>query len=410
MTELELKHVQEQKAAEGPLAPASARQRARDMSHGRALLSIPDTYSVSLLNRTVRRETPLPGTDRAADRVPDRASDRVPDRRTAPLPSPASKAPASRAPGSKVPEPGIPASKIPASKVPGSLRYPQPSPVTARLAGPAEQLHAEVRNRSRSRKVQTNRSFLLRFLAAICLICSVAAVLTLALPRLTKIERIRIEGLSNLSEQVVLEALGPVGSESLLTLDLKAMEERLQRNPRIARARLYRLLPSTLGVDIAERAAVAGVLLDSGQNTRIALIDAEGVAFAEVDPADTVVPSLPILSGIRFAQFQAGQRLPEMLIPLMQDLGSLHQTAPELLSAFSELKIDRISGSGAELVLYPVHVKTTVRMPLRLDPGTLRTALVVLDILRSRGMGDQPSEIDFRTGAVVYRMKEAASD
>mgnify|MGYP000560223595 CR=1 FL=1 len=377
MTELELKHMQEEKTAERKGAPASARQKPRDASHGRALLSIPDTYSVSLLNRTVRRETPLPGTERTASLASSLNS---------------------------------PISKAPALQTPASLRYPKPSPLAASLAGPAEQLHSEVRNRNRSRQAQANRSFLLRFLAAICLICSVAAALAIALPRLTKIERIRIEGLSNLSEQAVLEALGHVGSESLLTLDLKAMAERLQQNPRIARARLYRMFPSTLGVEIAERIAVAGVLLDSGQNTRLALIDAEGVAFAEMESADSAVPSLAILSGIRFAQFQAGQRLPDMLIPLMQDLGSLRRTSPELLSAFSEMKIDRISGSGAELVLYPVHAKTTVRMPLRLDPGTLRTALVVLDILRSRGLGSQPSEIDFRTGAVVYRMKEAVSD
>ncbi|MCX8012991.1 MAG: FtsQ-type POTRA domain-containing protein, partial [Rectinema sp.] len=278
MTELELQHAREANTA--------------DSREGRTpgvLLSIPDTYSVSLPTRTIRRETSIPGTDAASGfglKEGDRQRVAARTKRQHPV-------------GEK---------KEPDSQR-GSvfLHYPHASPVTARLAGPAERLNQELRDQARARSTNINRSFLLRFLGAIVLICLVAAGLAVLLPRLTRIEHVRIEGLMSLSKQTVLEALGPIGNESLLTVDVNAIVDRLQQNPRIARAKVYRLLPSTLGVAIVERTAVVGVLAEGNQSSRLVLIDAEGVAFAELDPSDSRVPSLPILSGIRFSKFEAGQ-------------------------------------------------------------------------------------------------------
>ena len=52
-----------------------------------------------------------------------------------------------------------------------------------------------------------------------------------------------------------------------------------------------------------------------------------------------------------------------------------------------------------------MHVKTAVRLPLRFSAEALCNALVVLDILHSRGLSDQPSEIDFHSGTVIYQAK-----
>jgi hypothetical protein len=98
-----------------------------------------------------------------------------------------------------------------------------------------------------------------------------------------------------------------------------------------------------------------------------------------------------------------------MLRPLFVELSAIKRESPEIFRAFSEIRVERISGSSVELLLYPVHMKTAVRLPLKFDTDTLRNALVVLDILRSRGLGDQPSEIDFHAGTVVYQAKEAVS-
>jgi len=56
-----------------------------------------------------------------------------------------------------------------------------------------------------------------------------------------------------------------------------------------------------------------------------------------------------------------------------------------------------------------MHVKTAVRLPASFDTEMLENALIVLDIIHSRGLADQPSEIDFHGSTVVYQKKEASS-
>jgi cell division septal protein FtsQ len=352
--------------------PQTRPPHASQLQNERSLLSVSDTYSVDILHSTTRRETSMPGTA---------ASKSIANKLAA--------------------EPARVGSDRPPE---GLTPFPRVAPASVKLTESADRLSAAI---VRTKKAQKSSS--LRILAAFALFCVLAAAAAVVLPRLTKIESIRISGLETLTENAILSAIGSIGDKSLLTLNLKEVKARIEQNPRVAQARVFRMLPSALGVDIRERSAVAVIMLSSEQGSKLALIDGEGTAFALVDADDSKSPDLPVISGIQFEQFQPGQRLPDMLRPLFADLQKIRNESPELLVAFSEIRIVRNSEYSAELLMYPVHMKTAVRMPLRLSADALRNSLVVLDILRSRGYGNQPSEIDFQSGTVVYQTKEAVS-
>ncbi len=352
----------------------------------RSLLSVSDNYAVNIVTTTARRETSMPGTGVSSARTqnfhlqPDRGASKPADARHA-----ATKTGTTR-------ETGKPA-------LTGRI-----APATVSLSTSAEKLSEAVRP-----VAPPKRRTGLRALIALTAICLLGAGSAITLPRLTKIESVRISGLETLSENAIVSSLGGIGDQGLFSLKLSDIERSIAANPRVAHVKVYRILPSTLGIDVQERSAVASIAVTSEQGTKLVLVDGEGIAFAAIDAEDSRNPELPVISGIQFSQFTPGQHMPEALMPLFTSLDSIKREAPVLLKAFSEIRAVRISGDSIELLLYPVHMKTAVRMPLRLNAESLRSALVVLDILRSRGMGNQPSEIDFHSGTVVYQTKEAVS-
>lgn len=349
---------------------------------GRSLLSVADTYAVNLVTTTSRRETSMPGSRAQSSGGSDVAKLR-------------------QSQPARTAQPVSPVSGARPTLRPLTGRI---APATVALSPSAEKLSEAVKP-----AVPPKRHTAARMLIALVALCLLGAASAITLPRLTKIESVRISGLETLSENAILSSVGGIADEGLFSIKLGDIEAAIAANPRVAHVKAYRLLPSTLGIDIQERSAVASIAVNTDQGTKLVLVDGEGIAFASIDAEDSRNPELPVISGIQFSQFNPGQRMPEALMPLFASLDSIKREAPVLLKAFSEIRTVKISGDSIELLLYPVHMKTAVRMPLRLSADSLRNALVVLDILRTRGLGNQPSEIDFQSGTVVYQNKEAVS-
>jgi hypothetical protein len=133
-------------------------------------------------------------------------------------------------------------------------------------------------------------------------------------------------------------------------------------------------------------------------------IDAEGVAFAAASAAEAA--SLPVLSGLRFEDFRLGARLPAGLRPILASLGKIRGEEPELLSAFSEIRVVKRATGDPELILYPMGARIPVRSGSVLSAQSLRSMILVLDVLGTKGIASSVAELDFRSGTVVYRGKE----
>jgi cell division protein FtsQ len=242
---------------------------------------------------------------------------------------------------------------------------------------------------------------------ALGLLVAIGVGLSFALPEVTRVGKVTVNGMSVVSENEVVEALNLSPKVNLINADLGAMESRVLSNPKIARVRVRRSFPDKLVVDIAERVPVACVLVTEEIGTKSIAIDAQGIAFACLDQGNPLSEKLPVLSGIRFEHFQAGQSLPAFLVPLLGDIAELSKLSPSPLQAFSEIKVQKIADSEAELLLYPAGNTVPIRMPARLNAANLGQALLVLDILAGREGVDKVEEVDFRSGTIVYKTKEA---
>lgn len=211
-------------------------------------------------------------------------------------------------------------------------------------------------------------------------------------------------------EALRLAALSPV--EYWPTVACARIQERLEASPLVASARVEKVFPSTLRLVVDRRLPVALVLAEAGGRTVALLVDGEGYVFkagaggAELD--------LPVLSGMPGGAITLGAALPRGFAPVLADLRALHESEPALAALVSEV---RVTGAGTaaedgraaavpELVLYLTTSAVPVRARGTLDAGLVKYTLMVMDLLSREGLLRDILELDFRSGQVVYRMKE----
>jgi cell division protein FtsQ len=243
-----------------------------------------------------------------------------------------------------------------------------------------------------------------------------AAVLAVAaflvLPGALRITRYTVTGNATMATADVLGAALVRGNEHFFSVDTDAMRAALLAEPRVAAATVSRVFPNGLRIAVTERQPAAFVLVEEEGRAVPVCIDEAGVAYAWAKDALSGVSGasdLPVLSGIRFEGFRLGTRLPAEFVPTLAAIGEIERKAPALLAAFSEIKLVKPAHGEPELLLYSLHYRVPVRTGAVLNESTLRSIILVLDVMGSNGLADGVKEIDFRTGTVVYRVKEGQS-
>jgi cell division protein FtsQ len=216
-------------------------------------------------------------------------------------------------------------------------------------------------------------------------------------------------------EALRIAALAPV--EYWPTVSCTQIQKRLEANPLVRRARVERVFPSGLRLVVDRRLPAALLLAESGGRTVPLLVDGDGYVFkvgasgAEVD--------LPVVSGIPAGEMRLGAALPRAYAPLLADLRALGESEPALAALLSEVRVAEAGGSGAagdgraaravgepDLVLYLTTAAVPVRARGPVDAGLVKYTLMVMDLLSKQGLLSDIQELDFRSGQVVYRMKE----
>ncbi len=241
----------------------------------------------------------------------------------------------------------------------------------------------------------------------------------------TAIRHVIVESDAPLSEREVLSLSGLQGSESFYSLKTLSIQNRLEANPLIRKARVEKLYPDTLRIVLVRRQAVALVLGQAGEKTVPALVDRDGVIFklgataAEVD--------LPVISGLAAGEAAMGSALPQAYRSVFSDLASLRSRSPSLYRLISEVHLVSMSGSSSpaaagrvasssdvrpassaapELLLYLLSSPVPIRARGPIDEALLKSSLMVLDLLSNQGLLRDIQELDVRSGDAVYRMKE----
>jgi cell division protein FtsQ len=206
----------------------------------------------------------------------------------------------------------------------------------------------------------------------------------LALMAGLEVKAVQVEGQHHLKETEIAAALGPRDGVSIFAFDTDAARDRLKRNGWVAEARVMRLLPSTLVVELEERTPFA-LWREGG---KLAAIDISGRVLALAERTD--FPNLPVVSGAGAAA------------PAAEIAGALNGV-PELRDRVRD--IERVAGRRWDLVL-----DTGLRAKL---PATdFAGALADLSAIAAKNPAalHEIAEIDFRVSSQFTLQLRDASE
>ncbi|GHV51059.1 cell division protein FtsQ [Spirochaetia bacterium] len=223
---------------------------------------------------------------------------------------------------------------------------------------------------------------------------------------LSKIDVMTFPGMDRAA---VIAAAGIGERSSFVSVNPREAEKALGELYAVESARVTKRFPNTVKIVLVPRSAVAvSLTLQDGRLVPV-YFDRHGLVFkvGGMDGGEVPPPSLPLISGLVFAPPVLGTRLPAIFGTFLAGLQSIGDSAPELLGAISEIRINRKPFDGFDLVLYPVHSPVRIRLESDLNEETLRDVMLMLDVFASKNFDIE--EIDFRAETASYKIKEASS-
>lgn len=180
---------------------------------------------------------------------------------------------------------------------------------------------------------------------------------------------------------------------SLLThLKPARLERQLEGHPKVRKARVHKIFPATLRVEIEERKPVALVALD-----RLVTVDKEGVILERISTTSPEAVAFPFLTGLGAARGIPGEEIvSESLTAMLHLLSSWQAYAPDLYAETSEIHLD------ANHQLW-VYLKGGTE--LRFGPGSPLEKMPALEtFIREKGAAKGYAYIDLRMDGQVVAM------
>jgi len=218
---------------------------------------------------------------------------------------------------------------------------------------------------------------------------------------------IDVHGFAELSRADVLMVAGIDDTSSFFSTNAREIQERVSSNILVESAVVMKRFPDRISIFLTPRKAAAVTLANYNSRQVPIFIDRQGVFYKMGNFTEIGSSDLPVISGIENPQLN--MRLPASLVTLVESLSSMAQSSPELLSAVSEIRIERKTWDGFDLVIFPVHSSIKVRVENNITEDTLRYMLLMLNVfendLNHSGLV-RPAEIDFRSGMGSYKIKE----
>ena len=213
---------------------------------------------------------------------------------------------------------------------------------------------------------------------------------------------IEVHGFPGFERAQVLTQAGVDERSSFISTNEREVKERLAANVLVESAVVIKRFPDKLSIFLTPRTAAAVTLATVGSRQVPVCVDRHGVFFKIAQGGLQETQDLPILSGIEDPK--VNMRLPSGLVTLVESISVISSSSPELLSAISEIRIERKAWDGYDLVLFPVHSSIKVRLENNLTEDTLKFMFLMLNVFESAS--PMPEEIDFRSGMGSYKLRE----
>ncbi len=206
-----------------------------------------------------------------------------------------------------------------------------------------------------------------------------------------------------ISKEAVLEMAGLNSTLHYFNLDVGKIERKIAEYPLVKSVRVRKIFPDSVKINIKGRKPLAIVCVDVDGRTVPVTMDEEGVIYKIGASGDTL--DMPVISGLVFKDLRLGMRMPDRVMPVLEDLYNLKVNSPELFRLISEIKIVPVNNIDYELVLFPLSYNIKVRLGKHLDSKTLKYVIMVLDLLKKNVGEKRIEEVDFRSGTMVYKLR-----
>jgi cell division protein FtsQ len=215
-----------------------------------------------------------------------------------------------------------------------------------------------------------------------------------------------IKGFDEMSRVAILEQAGIDSRSSFMSVNAREVKEALSAIPLVDSVDVLKHFPDSVEIIIRTRIPVATAVADVNGRMVPVFFDRGGVLFRIGSDGGAAASSagFPVISGLAFEEVTPGLRMPEFLVPLFKELDTLRSNAPELLTAISEIHVDRKKYGDYELTLYPAYNPVKILIGRNMTEDSLRYLLLLLDVLGEKGVA--ADELDFRTGTASYRVRE----
>jgi len=213
---------------------------------------------------------------------------------------------------------------------------------------------------------------------------------------------IEVNGFDGFERAQVLTQAGINERSSFMSTNVREVRERLAANVLVESAVVIKRFPDKLSIFLIPRTAAAIALTTAGSRQVPIYVDRHGVFFKIAQRDFQETQNLPVLSGIENPMIN--MRLPSGLVTLLDSISDISSSSPELLSAISEIRIERKAWDGYDLVLFPVHSSIKVRLENNLTEEALKFMFLMLNVFELASPA--PDEIDFRSGMGTYKIEE----
>ena len=180
-----------------------------------------------------------------------------------------------------------------------------------------------------------------------------------------KVQYIQVNGSSYTPEQLA-EIAGIEKGTSLLGLDVDLAVKRLEQEPIISRAVIYRYLPDTVYIQVEERSPIAMVPSELG----FCGVAADGTVLGRVEGAAV---NLPVISGVDKNSILVGKKNVSELVIAAGILRELPRAVRDLVSEVNVVDRDCLKIISGSLVEYHLG-----------GPGNLKEKLDVVATLLPR--------------------------
>ena len=218
---------------------------------------------------------------------------------------------------------------------------------------------------------------------------------------------VEVRGFAGFDGVEVLDFANINHGASFVSVNTADVQKRLSAHYSVESARVTKRFPDRLSIYLEPRKAVALSLVNIDGRDVPLYFDRHGVVYKIGGSIIGGHAHLPVVSGLVFENPRLGMRLPPAFSSFLEDLYAISCSSPELLTAISEIRINRKSWNDFDLILYPVHSSIRIRTENNITEDSIRYILLMLDVFNSRY--PKPHEIDFRSGMASYKLKEASS-